>query len=349
MPIVPRRSRRRAVKTSGRWTEDERQHLWFLRSQHSTLPWGRFHEQFFPNRSLNALQKAYSIMSLEKKKSDMTDTPKIHGRVVKRPLSDTQDDQPWKQTKRTTDIPFEKSLVEETDDSASSDDESSSSGSESDSDEETPQEPTTSHREKSTPAIETAPGEEAANNDVHQEEETTDPKSPKVAPTKVVPAASPTIENPKPLGVVRTEQKINPSDNHSTSSKVSSHALPPPPVWVQIMNSATRDYRIMDFKIRDAERVASALQEEVDTLKQLNEGKEDKIAALQEDVRKHLQTIRRLQQDENRHTDEMTQQRSANQILSDQIDVLEKKLIIARSQNKCETCARVRELTSRMS
>ncbi|OOF95054.1 hypothetical protein ASPCADRAFT_130608 [Aspergillus carbonarius ITEM 5010] len=349
MPIVPRRSRRRGLKTGGRWTEDEKQNLWRLRSQHLTLPWERFRQQFFANRSRNALQKAYSIMGLEKKRSsNMTNTPKIQGRVVKRPVSDQQDeDHSVKETKTTAGIPFEKGLVEETDESESTD-ESSGSDSNSDSEEETLQGPAVNDQEVS-PNDETGPGDETINGDEihpHREENIAKIDSHQMNTSKT---ASP-ISDKNPSDKQITEEKddvINSHKNPKVSNPETENILLHIPPQIQFLESIGSTYRMMQFKARDLDRVRKALQEEVDTLKQLNETKENKISALQEDVRNHLQTTRRLQQDEKRHQDEIAQQRSENQILSSRIAVLEKKLVITQSESKCETCARVRELTSR--
>ncbi|RAL01126.1 uncharacterized protein BO80DRAFT_70514 [Aspergillus ibericus CBS 121593] len=359
MPLARPRRHRRGLKTGGRWTEDERQHLWRLRSEHLSLSWAKFRQQFFAHRSLNALQKAYSIMSVERKRSDIVNaqTPKIQGRVVKRPLPDQREQKPRlaKQAKITKDIPFEGGLVEETDDSGSTNDEASGSGSDSDSDsgskseEETVQGPK-ANSQNSTKESDTSPGKEVAGSETRPEEVTiiqdtskhdsssTDTSTPKL-PTGP-------IDKEKPSSKSTPEEKTNVVASHNNPTKDSNQdplSLPP---YMQMMESTLLQYKMTMWKNRDQERITGALQEEVNTLKKLNTGKEDKIARLQDEVRKHLQTIRSLVQAENRYKDEIDRQKSANQLLSSQNAVLEQKLVIARSDRKCETCERVSELIS---
>ncbi|PYI12324.1 hypothetical protein BO78DRAFT_424787 [Aspergillus sclerotiicarbonarius CBS 121057] len=343
MPLGPRRHRR-GLKTGGRWTEDERQRLWRLRSENSTLSWGRFHQKFFPNRSLNALQKAHSVMSLEKKKLDMmnNNTSKIRGRVVKRSQPDqgNQGGRLVKQAKTTGDIPFEGGRVEETDGSGSTEASASESDSDSgeESDEETLQGPAIDSQE-STNKSDASLGKEV--NDETREEE-----GPHLTDTsKPAPSASPSTDKQK-SGKLTTEEKRNVVNSPSDPATVPSEdpfTLPP---YMQFLETTLLQYKMMMWKNRDQERVTTALQEEVDTLKELNNNKEDKIASLQEEVRNHLQTIRSLTQAKNGYKDEVNRQKSANQLLSSQNAVLEQKLVIVRNDRKCETCARVSELIS---
>ncbi|KAL5359510.1 hypothetical protein BJX96DRAFT_148566 [Aspergillus floccosus] len=57
MPSARKRMRR---SFGGRWTDQERFRLWDLRNSHRMLPWELFRANYFPNRSIYALQKQYS-------------------------------------------------------------------------------------------------------------------------------------------------------------------------------------------------------------------------------------------------------------------------------------------------
>lgn len=70
MPSIRKRTRH---SFGGRWTDQERSRLWNLRNSHRKLPWEVFRVNYFPNRSINALQKQYSDIRLSLKRLNAMD------------------------------------------------------------------------------------------------------------------------------------------------------------------------------------------------------------------------------------------------------------------------------------
>ncbi|RDH36961.1 hypothetical protein BDQ94DRAFT_167047 [Aspergillus welwitschiae] len=371
MPTFKRKVRkpRARVKTGGLWNDEERQRLWDQRSLYSHMHWEPFGKIFFPHRSLNALQKAYSNMSIQRRlTANMSnpDTPQDPpaGRIVtlrtranKRSLPDESapESRPEKQTRTAAVLSSGKDQVEETDQNGMTD-EDSSSDYEQDSDEETLQGPSLPfEEEESQDGIETIVIDDGNNDpESHQNgEEEAEVHRPDAEENTDEPDSRPTTgvssNNTPPTGLMLGRKSMTPSsrseEKYAGYEKLAKEATEPTrpslPPDVQYLKNLTWRFETVFFKTHDQEKVISSLQSQVEDLKKLNSDKAAKLASAQEEVRKQLQTIRSLEQREQKHKKEIDDWKRKIKVSEQQVTVLECKVAMARNQNKCETCERV--------
>ncbi|OJJ74659.1 hypothetical protein ASPBRDRAFT_39846 [Aspergillus brasiliensis CBS 101740] len=359
MPVFTRKARkpRARMKTGGLWNDEERQRLWDLRSLYSHMPWRQFNKQFFPHRSYNALMKAHSVMSLERRRAtniSNRDTPPdppaagiltLRTRANKRSLPDgsAPGNRPMKQNRTAAE-------VDETDQNGNTD-EDSSSDYEQDSDEETLQGPSLP-REERLDDIETIVIDEA-NNAPEAEVD-----RPSAQETTVEPDAHPNTDmstNKVPTtGLISGRKSTTPSsrseEKYQSHDRISRKATEPTspslPPEIQFLKSITWKYETVFFKTLDQEKVINSLQSQLEDLKKLNSDKTAKLESAQEEVKKHLQTIQSLEQQEHKYKKEIDDYKLKSHISDQRITVLERRVVVARSQNKCETCERVNKLTA---
>ncbi|GJP95068.1 hypothetical protein AnigIFM59636_003015 [Aspergillus niger] len=343
MPTFKRKARkpRACVKTGGLWNDEERQRLWDQRSLYRHMHWKPFGKS---NPDTPQDPPAGRIVTLRT-------------RANKRSLPDESapESRPGKQTRTAAVLSSGKDQVEETDQNGMTD-EDSSSDYEQDSDEETLQGPSLPfEEEESQDGIETIVIDDGNNDpESHQNgEEEAEVHRPDAEENTDEPVSRSTTgvssNNPPPTGLMPGRKSMTPSsrseEKYAGYEKLAKEATEPTrpslPPDVQYLKNLTWRFETVFFKTHDQEKVISSLQSQVEDLKNLNSDKAAKLESAQEEVRKQLQTIRSLEQREQKYKKEIDDWKRKIKVSEQQVTVLECKVAMARNQNKCETCERV--------
>ncbi|OJZ92236.1 hypothetical protein ASPFODRAFT_39566 [Aspergillus luchuensis CBS 106.47] len=377
MPTFSRKPRkpRARMKTGGTWTDEEKQRFWDQRTMYSRMPWREFRKQFFPHRSQNALEKAYSMMSIERRREANISNPytprdppparivTLRTRTNKRALPDEMapGNRPGKQTRTAAVLSSGKDQVEETDQNNMTD-EDTSSDYEQDSDEETLQGPSLPYEREGLDGIETIVIDDTNNapeNRQSGEEEAgvgrTDAQGDTDMPDSR-PNGSTGVSSNKtpPAGSIPGRTSMTPSSRsgenqqgHQRSTKEATEPTRPSlPSDVQYLKNLIWRFETTFFKNYDQEKVIASLQCQIEDLKKINSDKTAKLESAQEESRRHTQTIKSLEQRELKYRKEIYDLKN-KLVLSDQrATIFERKVAVARSMNKCETCLRVAKIVN---
>lgn len=157
-----------------------------------------------------------------------------------------------------------------------------------------------------------------------------------------------------PAGPMPGRTSMTPSsrsgENHQGHQRTSKEATEPTrpslPSDVQYLKNLIWRFETTFFKNYDQEKVIASLQSQVDDLKKINSDKTAKLESAQEDSRRHTQTIKSLEQREQKYKKEIYDLKN-KLVLSDQrATIFERKVAVARSMNKCETCLRVAKIVN---
>ncbi|CAK37112.1 uncharacterized protein An01g08670 [Aspergillus niger] len=240
----------------------------------------------------------------------------LRTRANKRSLPDESapESRPGKQTRTAAVLSSGKDQVEETDQNGMTD-EDSSSDYEQDSDEETLQGPSLPfEEEESQDGIETIVIDDGNNDpESHQNGE------------EEAEVHRPDAEENTDEPVSRSTVRLMPGRKSMTPSSRSEEKYAG---YEKLAKEATEPTR-------------PSLPPDVEDLKNLNSDKAAKLESAQEEVRKQLQTIRSLEQREQKYKKEIDDWKRKIKVSEQQVTVLECKVAMARNQNKCETCERV--------